>query len=130
MRVLLPQLNFLIETYKSAVKFVFVYIMEAHAIDEWPNPGVNNIVAQHTTLVDRLAAAQLMRSSFQFHHDLEFVLDNINNDYNRVLPSWPFRFYVVKRGKFQLKMMPEGEDEDETSLDQLHGWLEDNVAIR
>ena len=130
MREFLPQLNELIETYKASVTFVFVYIEEAHAIDEWPNPSVNSTVTQHKTIHDRLSAAKLFRSSFEIHKDCKIVLDNMNNDYNRILPSWPFRFYVIDKGLVLLKTMPEGIESDEVSLDQLIDWFEHSFQAR
>jgi hypothetical protein len=126
-RAFLPALNEMIETYKAAVTFVFVYIEEAHAIDEWPMPSINNFIPQHKTLEDRYAAAGILTTSFEVHKDCTLFLDNINNDYNRLLPSWPFRYYVVKNGVFQLKTMP--VDGDKVKLDELQFWLETEVEL-
>lgn len=126
MRHLLPHLNQLIDTYKSAVQFVFVYIEEAHAIDEWPNPSVNSCITQHRSMEDRFNAAQKLMTTFSFHSHCKVLLDNINNDYNRLLPSWPFRYYIANKGVFELKTMPDG---DKMSLLQLEEWLNINVNV-
>jgi len=40
------------------VRFALVYIMEAHALDEWPILDTKRGLCQHTTLDERAAAAE------------------------------------------------------------------------
>ena len=48
----------LLEEYTSRASFLCVYVMEAHASDEWPLGGARSPVAQHKTLQDRISAAK------------------------------------------------------------------------
>lgn len=94
--------------------------MEAHAIDEWPMPGINDTMKQHVTLQERYTAAQTLTSNFPFDDHIHFVIDDMNNSYNTIYSSWPFRYYIIDDGLVQLKEMPVG---DSISLKALEGWL-------
>ena len=65
MRGFLPSLKELAQKYANRIQFLFLYILEAHASDEWPIssgryvPGGEAIVIkQHKTIEQRLAACQ------------------------------------------------------------------------
>lgn len=126
MRYLLDGLNRLVDTYHPHVTFVFVYIMEAHATNEWPYPGINDKFPQHTTLLERAVAAKHMLSSFHFHPEIHFVMDDMSNSYNTVYASWPFRYYIHESGRVVLKEMPVG---DTVSLHALEEWLSTHVQL-
>lgn len=109
---------------EEGARFVFVYIQEAHATDEWPFPGINDTVKQHRNMEDRLASARLLQSSFPMHPAMHVVLDSQDNTFNKTFPSWPFRYYVIDSGGIvRVKAMPEGENSDCASLNQLVDWL-------
>lgn len=109
------------DTYCKSVNFVFVYIEEAHAVDEWPMPLINESVSQHKTIQERLNAAKKLVNSFEFHPEIHIVLDTINNDYNRTYSSWPFRYYVIVNNMVELKAMPV---DDTMTLESLVDWLQ------
>lgn len=121
MRLFLGELNHLASKYKDKVKFVFIYILEAHAIDEWPIAGINEILLQHRTLQDRAKAATLFMQTYPLDSSIELLLDNEFNDFNQTYPSWPFRYWVVQNNLIAVKAMPET---DSASLKQLYNFLE------
>ena len=101
---------------------VFVYILEAHATDEWFVASINEELPQHKSLTDRVQAAQLFVEKYPLHDGIELVLDNEQNDFNETYSSWPFRYWMLDAdGRIALKCMPEG---DAVSLDALQRWLE------
>jgi hypothetical protein len=113
-------LNQLVAAYHEHATFVFVYIMEAHAVDEWPLFCINDSLQQHTTLEERLAGAQKLTAEFPFDPRIHMVLDDMSDSYNSTYSSWPFRYYVVDEGVVRLKEMPVG---DTVSLKELEAWL-------
>ncbi len=43
---------------RETVQFLVVYVLEAHALDEWPLGLARSTVKQHNTLTDRIYAAR------------------------------------------------------------------------
>lgn len=85
---------------KHSVDFLTVYIMEAHAADEWPinserYNGPCNTIVQHKTLEDRVKVGQLFVDKFSWR--LPLVCDTIQNDFDAAFSPWPLRFYVIER---------------------------------
>ena len=118
----LGELNALAEEYGGTkVKFVFVYILEAHATDEWPIACINEIVPQHRTLKDHVSAAALFQPSYPLHANIELVLDNDQNDFNASFASWPFRYWILCKDRVVVKTMPVRDSVSLTALtDFLH----------
>jgi len=73
-------------------KFVFVYLFEAHATDEWPL-GDAVVVNQHQTLEDRIAAAKLLQD--KYHAECDIYVDSMDNSFNDIYAAWPERFYII-----------------------------------
>ena len=86
----------------------FVYIAEAHALNEWPlrsklamTDGKEAVVEeQHTTTAERCAAARKMlhdlgRESFG---DMQVLVDDLDAGevFSKTLSPWPTRFFVVE----------------------------------
>lgn len=117
------------DRYHEQVHFVFVYIQEAHASDEWP---INNlplgadgspvVVNQHICLEERYRAAELLRSTQTFHPSIHFLVDSMNNEFNAAFASWPFRVWALEQGKIAYAAQP-----DELSLE--YESLTDAVGI-
>ena len=120
----MDQINSLVDAYHHRAQFAFVYIMEAHAIDEWPVPCNNEDIRQHQSLTDRAAAARRLMAEFPLHPCVHLVLDNEQDEFNCTYSSWPFRYWVVVDGVIELKLMPVV---DKVSMDPLVGWLAANV---
>mmetsp|Transcript_39407 Transcript_39407/g.68288 ORF Transcript_39407/g.68288 Transcript_39407/m.68288 type:complete len:123 (-) Transcript_39407:52-420(-) len=113
-------INALVEKYHFVAQFAFVYILEAHAQDEWPVPCECTDVKQHQTMQDRAQAAHLLVKEYPLHPKLNLLLDNIQNEFNNTYASWPFRYWIIRNGRVELKLMPEG---DQTSMKPLEDWL-------
>jgi len=119
-RVFLEELNELARQYAGRVQFTFVYILEAHATDEWPIASINDQLPQHKSLRDRMEAASLFQQSYPLDPSIELVLDNEENEFNATYPSWPFRYWIVHDGRIVVKAMPEN---DCATLKQLRQFL-------
>jgi len=70
-----------------------VYILEAHANDEWPIGASYSCLAQHKTLAERVVAAQQLRTKYGLQ--LPVYVDAMDNNFDRAYCAWPERFYVV-----------------------------------
>lgn len=55
--------------YAHAVDFLFVYVMEAHAADEWPLGARRSTTAQHRSIDERRAAARRTRARYHTRSD-------------------------------------------------------------
>ena len=73
---------------------MFVYILEAHASDEWPIGDVTSI-PQHRTIAARAEAARECLRRYPALHDWTFVLDDMTDSFARTFAAWPIRFFVA-----------------------------------
>lgn len=121
----MDDMNALVEKYHQRAVFSFVYIMEAHAVDEWPVRCNYQDIRQHKTLQERADAAKILQTEFPLHPQMFLYLDNIRDEFNSAYASWPFRYWVIRDGKVALKLMPEG---DQVSMNHLKAWCERNLA--
>ena len=116
----MDDINRIVADYHPIVNFLFVYILEAHAADEWPIKELEEEIFQHKSVDDRLEAARNFVSQYHFHQQLEVVVDNEDNVFIEQYSSWPFRYWGFKDGRIGVKEMPE---KDLVSLDGLIDWL-------
>jgi len=114
-------LNELVETFHNCVNFVFVYIAEAHACDEWPINQLEEELPRHQTLADRQVAASKFVTELPLHNAFHIVLDTMDNAFDSAFASWPFRFWGILNRKIALKPQPKDATYDVTELAK---WLE------
>lgn len=87
-----------------------IYILEAHATNEWPvnnlPEGINEL-NQATTLLERIAAANLFKRTYgsQLHPNVRLIVDGENNEFNSTYASWPFRVWILDEGRVAFKAM-------------------------
>ena len=82
--------------YGDRVRFVTLYIKEAHPTDEWQmdsNVTEGVCYPQPTNLADRVRIANDF--AHRFHYDIPMVVDPIENPANQAYAGWPERLYVV-----------------------------------
>jgi len=82
--------------YGDRVRFLTLYIKEAHPLDEWQmdsNEKENVCYPQPKTTAQRVAIANDFVK--RFHYDVPLVVDRIENPANAVYAGWPERFYIV-----------------------------------
>lgn len=88
--------NVVYEKLKDIVDFVFVYILEAHAEDEW-KLGNKICIKQHKTLEERMEAARKFKEENGVK--IPILVDTMDNVFNGEFAAWPTRFYVVYNGE-------------------------------
>jgi hypothetical protein len=74
----------------------FVYIAEAHATDGWQlqaNVDDDVLLANHTTLEDRLAAAR--EGVARLGLTMPVLVDDMDDAVSDAFAAWPERIYVV-----------------------------------
>jgi len=120
-------LNQIAQRFEKAASFVFVYLAEAHASDEWPINQLDNEIPRHQTIGDRRAAAESLVRAFPLHQAFEVVLDTMEDAFNHEFASWPFRFWIIVDGRVALKPLPQASTYD---VNELGRWLETYVSTR
>lgn len=91
------------------MRFAYVYIAEAHTIDEWPMP-IGNEECRHMqpkTLVEKKAHAEEFRQKLiavggdesEVDSDLPIFVDSLRNSFMHLFAPWPERFYVCSRNE-------------------------------
>jgi len=80
--------------YGESISFLAIYIVEAHAIDEWP-VGDPLKVTQPKTIAERCGVARAFMSEYKLK--LPMVVDQLDNNFSNKFAGWPVRFYVVQR---------------------------------
>lgn len=128
---------------KRNYAFALVYVMEAHAVDEWPVAMCEKDFEQHRTFADRASAAETLLKDFTVSRNLPVFVDGIANGFNAAYASWPFRWWVLtpnqeeeaaqggaprrpcprRAATVAQKPMPRNAQYD---LDELEGWLEED----
>jgi len=103
--MLVPHIHELMDKFRGLVDFLLIYILEAHAQDEWPisssrdNCGRIVTYNQHKTIEDRISAAKDFKESF--HLQMDVVVDAIDNPFERAYAPWPLRFFILVDNKVQ-----------------------------
>ena len=121
MRMLLPEINKIVPNYKDTARFLFVYILEAHASNE-----LTDEIPQHRNISDRLKVGTNFFMEHPVHPSFTLTVDNSDDGFVNLYCSWPFRYWMIQDGMIRLKCMPEG---DSASLDALKDWLFRNIYI-
>lgn len=113
--------------YKDRVTFYMVYIREAHPMDGW---RVDENDRQGIQIEDPKTTAERIEVAGECVKDLGLTMpclvDNIEDQANKVYCGWPDRLYVIDKGgrvAYQGGMGPQGFKPDEVAnvLERLVG---------
>ncbi len=113
--------------YEDRVAFLFVYIQEAHADDEWQldsNRRDSVVFAQPTSFLSRREVAT--RCSRKLKLTMPYLVDDMQNTVDNAYAGWPERLFVVdKDGRIAYagKQGPWGFKPEHVS-----DWLSKNVG--
>lgn len=99
--------------------FVVVYLMEAHAKDQWPL-GNHVEIEQHKSLEDRIAAAEAFIKRFDCK--VPVLVDTMSNQFNDLFAAWPERFFVIHDMKMSYIAQPSLDDKG-FDLEEVDGFL-------
>lgn len=86
----------LFEAFREKASTYFVYIAEAHAVDEWQtesNEEAGIRVRQHVTLEERVAEARA--GALRLGLSMPVLVDGIENTVSEAFAAWPERVYVI-----------------------------------
>ena len=84
------------ETFREQASTYFVYIAEAHAVDQWQtdsNEEAGIRVLQHTALEDRVAEA--LAGARRLGLSMPVLVDGMENAVSEAFAAWPERIYVI-----------------------------------
>jgi hypothetical protein len=84
---------------REQVSLAFVYIAEAHSTDGWqlqPNLDEDVLIAQHTSLEERFAAARAAVSRLGL--SMPVLVDGMDDAASVAFAAWPERIYVADEG--------------------------------
>jgi len=86
----------------NRIRFLCIYIREAHAVDVWPIDGPQ--VREPQTTAQRVDTAL----EFLRHCSLSWpvAVDGIEDAFLQHFAPWPFRFYVFRGNNLELKSEP------------------------
>jgi len=109
-------LNDLQRRYQSRAGFLFVYIAEAHATDEWP-VGDHLITGRHvpqpTCLADRISEAHHFARHFSLSWPMAVDAPELGDPFLVTYRPWPTRFYIVQGGRLTFIAQPNSQHEYE-----------------
>jgi hypothetical protein len=113
---------------------MFVYIEEAHALDEWPissgrfNRGRGPVhVSQPKSAEERIQVARTFLGNYDLGETLEesskmvvVVDDPAHNAFEKAYAPWPLRLFVIVNGKMEWIAQPKDCSYD---VSLLREWL-------
>jgi Iodothyronine deiodinase len=89
----------LYQRVRGRASVVFVYIAEAHALDEWQmeaNVDEDVLLPQHVTLDERFAAARVGVERLGL--TMPVLVDGMDDAVSDAFAAWPERLYVAAPG--------------------------------
>ncbi|CAF3303973.1 unnamed protein product [Rotaria socialis] len=104
----------------KGMRFLVIYIAEAHARDQWPVGNTISSVNQPTELDQRLENARRSKKDLKF--EMPMLVDNMDNSFHETYGSWPFRFYAIYDGRLVMKPEPD-KDMYTYNLNELEKWV-------
>lgn len=115
------------ERPQYGINFLALYIVEAHAVDEWP-VGDPLVVTQPRTIAERCGVARAFVDEYKLR--LPMVVDQIDNDFSEQYAGWPVRFYVVQRQQHDdnWKLLFKAQPDDKNTYDSVPKQLDNFLA--
>ena len=86
----------LYRTYRDRADTVFIYVAEAHPVDEWQmeaNEEEGVLLRQHTMLAERQEAARLAAARLGL--TMPVLVDTMDDAVSVAFAAWPERIYVA-----------------------------------
>lgn len=126
--------------WAGRVRFLVVYITEAHASDEWPVGALTSVTTQPTSLEHRLQLARTVHTELlggqgdpaeEDGGSLRVVCDTMSNNFEQTMAAWPIRMYILdpRSGEMLYKAQPDLTPEVYGySLERMEDWLENYVG--
>lgn len=112
--------------FSTHVDFVGIYIVEAHAIDEWP-VGDPLSITQPKSSAERCGIAREFCRDYRLQFPL--LVDPIDNPFSTTYSAWPVRFYIVQRGTILYVAQPDHSNTYDSILPGVEQVLKDRLGI-
>jgi len=120
------------DKYGASIGFLSVYIVEAHAIDEWP-VGDPLKVTQPRTISERCGLARAFVGEYRLR--LPMVVDQLDNNFSNNFAAWPVRFYVIQKeekrvagGEGEWKLVFKAQPDHQNTYDSVPKQLDSFLA--
>ena len=117
----------MVEIYKN-INWIFVYISEAHAIDEWPvqSPRFTHdnqplVIRQSYDLDSRINLANEFKKNYNFLPRLYISPPDLLLNFEIIYKPWPFRIYGFDGFNISFASEPEACI---TYTDKVVEWIE------
>jgi len=95
------------DTFKHVCQFVFIYILEAHAVDEWPIRTKSQLcIQQHQTLYDRCKIANSLINPNQYQFQMPVFVDTMENSFQTTYSAWPLGAFIFDNSTIQFILEP------------------------
>lgn len=115
----------MLDDFADVAAFAAVYIVEAHAADEWP-VGDTLQIKQPITDDERCNIARAFVKQYEFR--MPMLVDNINNSFSESFAAWPIRFYVIQEGRMSYIAQPDTHNTYDSILPDLREFLSRGVG--
>ena len=56
-------------------------------------------IPSHNTIEERIAVAEKMREEMEIDSNVEVLVDNMEDEFNKEFAAWPIRYFIAKDGK-------------------------------
>jgi len=113
----------MLDAFEHVCDFVCIYIVEAHAVDEWPiRTRPDLCIKQQSKLQERCSVAKQLKNT----HGLRIPLfvDTMDNTFETTYAAWPLRAFVFQQNKIQFILQPKSPGYYD--LRDLYAYLENN----
>jgi len=114
----------------SNVRWLVVYIEEAHASDEWPVGRNTSVTTQPKTLEHRRDLARAAHEDM-LNSEVEVLVDDMANSFQAAMACWPIRMFVLEPKTAELRFKAQPDLSPEVygyRLEEMSDWIEANVA--
>jgi hypothetical protein len=116
----------------EAVDFLTIYIVEAHAQDEWP-VGDPLHITQPISDAERCGVARQFSQDYALR--LPLVVDSVANSFSEQYAAWPIRFFVLSQNEQEkthtvlYKAQPDHNNTYDSVIPALHSFLRELCSI-
>jgi len=91
--------------FENNCDFMCVYILEAHAVDEWPIRTKSELcIKQHKTSNQRCLMAKSLKNNYQL--TMPVYVDTMDNQFERTYAAWPLRAFIIQDSRIQFILEP------------------------
>lgn len=110
----------LLSDFEDVATIAAVYIVEAHAVDEWP-VGDKLQITQPTSAAERCSIARAFAKQYELR--MPMLVDTIDNSFNQTFAAWPIRFFIIHEGRMAYIAQPDLHNTYDAILPELRGFL-------